>query len=308
MCVDNVINKIVKTIELHHSILESNEAQTRWMLIDPFLLDGLGYSRSDIVVEYSIDLENKYNYLDYLIFIENKPRLLIEAKSLGVNLFEKQSQLAGYFNYILQQYSFNLKELYGILTDGDTYLFFTNSKDSKSMDMLPFLKIKLSIVEDFEKIQLSEFSKKKQSVRLLKNLNLYDMIEYELNVPYRIDMIDDVFQYFELKGKKVKIENIYLKGRKIKVNSFKDLYRKLLKEINALYPSLLYDLAKKNDQIKGKHYFSLKSISYSEILIDTKYGDVFVSHPNSRKNIIERIIYIVKESNYGLNNVLISLV
>lgn len=308
MEIESVINSIVKTIELHHVILESNEAQTRWMLIDTFLLDGLGYSREDIVVEYSMDLENKYNYLDYSVFINDKPRLLVEAKSLGVNLFEKQGQLAGYFNYILQQYPFKMKELLGILTDGDTYLFFTNSRNNMSMDTLPFFKVKLSVAEDFEISQLKEFTKKKQTNRLLKDVCVYDTMEYELQVPYRIDTIDDVFQYFNLKGTKVKIENVYLKGKKIKVNSFKDLYRKLLKEINALYPDLLYNLAKNNKIQSGKNYFALQSISYSEIIVNTKNGPIFVSYPNSRKNIIERIIYILKESNYGLNNVLISLI
>ena len=46
------VDNLVKTQQVFHSILEGNEAQTRWLLIDPMLLQGLGYSREDIIVEY----------------------------------------------------------------------------------------------------------------------------------------------------------------------------------------------------------------------------------------------------------------
>ena len=124
------IDDLVKTQQVFHSVLEGNEAQTRWMLIDPFILDGLGYSREDIIVEYNMEKVNRvsrYEKVDYSVLIENKPKLLVEAKSLGVNLYEKYNQLADYFNNVLNRYTFENSELIGILTDGDKYLFYTNS-------------------------------------------------------------------------------------------------------------------------------------------------------------------------------------
>ena len=74
----DLIDNIVKTQQVFHSILEGNEAQTRWMLIDPLILEGLGYSREDIIVEYSLENRDsdKYNKLDYSIIVNNKPKLL----------------------------------------------------------------------------------------------------------------------------------------------------------------------------------------------------------------------------------------
>ena len=62
-----LIDRIVQTSDVCRSILEGNEAQTRWLLIDTFLLDGLGYNRNDIQVEFSLDSKervNKYDKLD----------------------------------------------------------------------------------------------------------------------------------------------------------------------------------------------------------------------------------------------------
>ena len=157
----DLIDNIVKTQQVFHSILENNEAQTRWMLIDPLILEGLGYSREDIIVEYSLENRDsdKYNKLDYSIIVNNKPKLLVEAKSLGVNLYEKYSQLEEYFLSILNRYSYDNSELIGILTDGDKYLFYTNKVRDDKMDKLPFYTIQLSISEDIERKKLLNYSK-----------------------------------------------------------------------------------------------------------------------------------------------------
>ena len=150
------VDNLVKTQQVFHSILEGNEAQTRWLLIDPMLLQGLGYSREDIIVEYNLENKNadRYNKLDYSVLIGNKPKLLVEAKSLGINLYEKYAQLEEYFMTVLGRYSFEKSELIGVLTDGDKYLFYTNSLNENRMDKRPFYTIQLSVSEDFEKQKL----------------------------------------------------------------------------------------------------------------------------------------------------------
>ena len=203
------IDDLVRTQQVFHSILEGNEAQTRWMLIDPLLLEGLGYSRNDIIVEYSLENKNadKYNKLDYSILVNNKPKLLVEAKSLGVDLFDKYSQLEEYFMAILKRYSFEKAELIGILTDGDKYLFYTNSMNEDRMDKRPFYTIQLSVSEDFEKQKLLVYSKSNISKRSF----IKSDEEYELGVSYRIDMVDNVFNYFESQGIDIEI-NIGISG------------------------------------------------------------------------------------------------
>ena len=70
----DLIDRIVQTSDVCRSILEGNEAQTRWILIDSLLLDGLGYNRNDIQVEFSLDSEervNRYDKLDYCVLLNN---------------------------------------------------------------------------------------------------------------------------------------------------------------------------------------------------------------------------------------------
>lgn len=305
----DLIDNIVKTQQVFHSILEGNEAQTRWMLIDPLILDGLGYSREDIIVEYSLENRDsdKYNKLDYSIIVNNKPKLLVEAKSLGVNLYEKYSQLEEYFLSILNRYSYDNSELIGILTDGDKYLFYTNKVRDDKMDKLPFYTIQLSISEDIERKKLLNYSKSNIS----KNSFIQSEEEYELGVPYRIDMIESVFNFFESQNKRVDIDKIYLNGRMTNIKSFRSLYRELLNRANSLNPNLLYQLAyledsERNGKISSTK-FSLRHINSTEILYPTVRGDIYITIPSNRNGVIDRIIYLSKMSNLGVQNILVSL-
>lgn len=302
------IDNIVKTQQVFHSILEGNESQTRWMLIDPMLLDGLGYSRNDIIVEYNLENKNadRYNRLDYSVLLKNKPKLLVEAKSLGVNLYEKYSQLDEYFSTVLKRYIFEKGELIGILTDGDKYLFYTNSMNEDKMDKLPFYTIQLSISEDFERQKLLGFHKN----NILKQNIVKSDEEYELGVTYRIDMVDNVLNYFESQGIDAKIDKVYLRGRLVNIKSLRTLYRELIKWVDSRDPDMLYILATQEDfDNNGKissTKFSLTHINSTEIIYKTKRADIYITIPTSRNALIDRIIYLAKVGNFGVQNILIS--
>lgn len=308
-----LIENIIQTQNICRDILEGNEAQTRWMLIDPLLLDGLGYSRNDIIVEFSIDTDNRvsrYNKLDYSILINNEPKLLVEAKSLGVNLYDKYNQLEEYFNKVLDRGNYGLKNLIGILTDGDLYLFYTNTKFNNKMDKNPFYTIRLSVSEDFEKSKLLQYSKS----NLLNNyqsLLLDSDEEYELYVPYRIDMLDGVYSYFLSKNINVGIDKVYLKGRLQKIGNFRSLYKNIIKEIDFYNPDLLYYLARQEDiNSNGKISnlkFSCYYINSTNIDYQVKQGKIYISLPTTRNGMIDRIVYLAQISGYGTHNILISL-
>lgn len=310
----DVIDEIVKTKQVFHSILEGNEAQTRWMLIDPLLLDGLGYSRKDIIVEYNLENINseRYNKLDYSILLNNVPVLLVEAKSLETNLYSKYEQLEDYFLTILKRYNFEFEcdSLIGILTNGDDYLFYTNSENKNRMDFKPFYTIKLSSSENFERLKLLQYSKDKLSNT--KNISLISSDEeYDLNESYRIDMVENVLNYFKSKNISVEIDGFYLNGRYKKIKNFRGLYRELLKQINNLKPSFLYNIAleedmNSNSQIISK-MFSLNYINSAEIKVSVEQGTIHVSIPNNDSGLIRRIIYLANISGYGIQNILVKL-
>lgn len=311
-----LIDKLVEMQSKNHSILEGNEAQTRWMLIDPLLLDGLGFNREDIIVEYSIDTENRigvYSKVDYSIMIENQPKMIVESKSLGVDIYNHHSQLKDYFENLLEKYCFDFKSLIGILTDGDLYLFYTNSLNKDKMDDKPYFILRLSQSDDVERLKLLNYSK--INIENHREIFLEDEEkDYKLKTSYRIDMVNDVYNYlmsqFSGDGSKIVIDKVYLKGRLYKIKSFIEIYMALLNEINALKPYFLYNLALEEDMERNKNIssskFSLEVINSKDRIIKTKSGDVHIGIPVNQNNLIERIVYLVKVSNYGMANVLIS--
>jgi len=78
----DLVRTLRERIEKHGDRLRKNEAATRYALIDP-LLRGLGWNLedpSDVVPEYSPGK----GYADYGMMVgRTKPRLIVEAKSLG---------------------------------------------------------------------------------------------------------------------------------------------------------------------------------------------------------------------------------
>lgn len=308
----NVVDNIVKSQQIFHSILEGNEAQTRWFLIDPLILDGWGFNRSDVIVEYSISQQyrvNKYDKLDYCILVENTPKILIEAKSLGINVFDKYAQLESYFNRILREHDYSINGLVGILTDGDLYLFYTNSSIDK-MDDKPFYTIRLSGAEDLEKNKLLQYSKSNllnKEIKVISSDEVFDLFTW-----YRIDTIESAIDYFKAQDIDVVINSVSLNGRIHRgIKTFKQLYKSIIKEINNLKPDFIYTLGqqelKDSNGTISNLQFSLNYINSSEFLFKTKYGDVHISMPTSDKGCIDRIIKLVKLSNFGLHNISVEL-
>lgn len=307
------IEEIVKCQYTFRNQLEGNEAQTRWMLVDPLLLDCLGYSRSDIIVEYNVDMQdrvNRYNKVDYTVLINNKPKLLIESKSLGINLYEKYKQLAEYFESVYDRGHYLQNELISILTNGDLYLFYTNSQQENKLDLKPFYTIQLSSSEDIERLKLLKYQK--STLLGTKSLDLITSEEsYELYVSYRVDEIENVYNYFLSAGIEVTISNIHLKGRLINIKSLSGLYRHILKEVNYYKPDLLYflanqeDIERNNSITSGK--LSCNPINSTDKVIQTKHGVVYATIPTNKKGIIERILYLSGMSGYGHHNIMISL-
>lgn len=111
------IEDVADTIGKHRVELAKSESATRHALIDP-LLQKLGWDLSDLnqcKTEYGTGQKR-----DYALFSPNDteiPRVIIEAKSLGTNFTEKiKNQLTNYCN--------NLGTDFGILTDGNRWIFY----------------------------------------------------------------------------------------------------------------------------------------------------------------------------------------
>jgi len=150
------IKQFSKKVESQKDSIQTEEA-TKTSIIMPFF-SMLGYdvfNPEEFVPEFTADVGiKKGEKVDYAILLEGVPTILIEAKWIGENLDNHDSQLFRYFGTTSAKFA--------ILTNGIVYRFFTDLEESNKMDTKPFLEInvldiKENLVEELKKFQKCNF-------------------------------------------------------------------------------------------------------------------------------------------------------
>lgn len=135
---------------------QMNEAMTRNSLILPFI-QALGYDVFDpneVVAEFTADVGTKKGEkIDFAIIRDGKPVIMIECKPMGCALD------GGKCNQLHRYFPTHTSARIGILTDGVTYLFFTDLDQQNIMDSRPFMKIDFSNFNDRHLPELQKLSK-----------------------------------------------------------------------------------------------------------------------------------------------------
>ncbi|MCQ1535851.1 restriction endonuclease [Methanosarcina sp. KYL-1] len=131
------------------------EEATKNALVMP-LINILGYNVFDpteVVPEYTADFGTKKGEkVDYAVFKEGKPVILIECKNIDADLDrEHASQLFRYFSVT--------EAKIGILTNGIVYRFFTDLDSPNKMDDKSFLEINLLDIKEPLINELKRFKK-----------------------------------------------------------------------------------------------------------------------------------------------------
>ncbi|MGE4274423.1 MAG: type I restriction endonuclease [Desulfitobacterium sp.] len=130
------------------------EEATKTSLILPFF-QLLGYDVFDpteFVPEFTADVGiKKGEKVDYAIFQNGNPIILIEAKWCGESLDKHGSQLFRYFG--------TTKAKFGILTNGIIYNFYTDLEEPNKMDEKPFMEINLLDIKEGLIPELKKFHK-----------------------------------------------------------------------------------------------------------------------------------------------------
>lgn len=311
----NKIDYIINSINNNRNILENNESQTRWLLIDYFLIDVLGFNREDIFVEFDVEQDNrlsKYNKIDYAITLNNKIKIIIETKSLGSDLFSYKDQLKDYFNMIVKNNSYEQKELIGILTDGNTYLFYSDNLFKSYMDENPYLSVTINHSDEFELFKLKSYLKNnlnKIEIELNREKDVVDL--YELNSLYRIDSVDNLLNNYKslVKKDKIILEYVYFNNKRIEVRTFKSLYKHVLKYIVKNKPELLFEIIEEENEsyvdgsVKNlKYYLTPKHAGMLEI--KTNNGSVYTDINLSENIIISKIIHLLDKGEIGRFNLM----
>lgn len=149
MFADDFHSYKTRVLQYSDKFAEMTEEATKTALIMPFLVL-LGYDVFDpneVIPEFVCDVAGKKGEkIDYVILHDGEPAILIEAKRAGLKLQkQQQGQLYRYF-------STNRCRL-AVLTNGNTYNFYSDINSPNVMDDDPFLSF--NILDDDEELFLS---------------------------------------------------------------------------------------------------------------------------------------------------------
>ena len=172
------INKLKENVQ--------TEEATKTSFILPFL-QTLGYdvfNPVEVVPEFTCDLGiKKGEKIDYAIYKDQNPIILIECKHWKENMNIHSGQLFRYFHVS--------KAKFGILTNGIEYRFFTDLEEANKMDEKPFLIVSLSDIKDNDFEELKKFHKSYFNVETILNtanelkymVQMKDIINREIENP-----------------------------------------------------------------------------------------------------------------------------
>jgi len=181
-----------RVIKLKDSI--HTEEATKNALIMPFL-QILGYdvfNPLEVVPEFICDIGiKKGEKIDYAIFQEGCPVILVECKHWKQKLDIHDGQLLRYFHVSKAKFS--------ILTNGLIFRFYTDLVEPNKMDEKPFLEFNIEEIKDGQIEQLKEFHKSYfnidsiyQSASELKYINeIRQLVQEEFQEPN-----DEFVRYF----------------------------------------------------------------------------------------------------------------
>jgi hypothetical protein len=130
------------------------EEATKNAFIMPFI-QSLGYdvfNPLEVVPEYVTDVGTKKGEkIDYAIFKDGQPTVLIECKHWAQNLALHDGQLLRYFHVS--------KAKFGILTNGIQYRFYSDLVEQNKMDEKPFFEFDITDMKETQVEELKKFHK-----------------------------------------------------------------------------------------------------------------------------------------------------
>lgn len=149
-----------KSMEVRSSLI--TEEATKNALVLP-LLSAWGYDVSnpkEVMPEVSCDISGKNDKVDYAIYKDGKPIIIIECKQVDKSLSSFKGQLSKYFVATSAKF--------GILTNGIEWRFFSDFEKPNLPDENPFLVFNLNDYTNEDVASLEKFSKMKYDILTLE--------------------------------------------------------------------------------------------------------------------------------------------
>ena len=142
------------------------------------------FNPTEVVPEFVADLGlKKGEKIDYAIFKDSAPIILIECKHWAQNLDLHDGQLLRYFHVS--------KARFGLLTNGIVYRFYSDLVEANKMDEKPFLEFAITDIKDNQIEELKKFHKSYFDAESIVNTaselkyanELRNLLSQELNNP-----------------------------------------------------------------------------------------------------------------------------
>lgn len=142
----------------------TTEEATKTAFVMPFI-NLLGYdifNPMEVVPEFTADIGlKKGEKVDFAIFQEKEPILIIECKHWKENLGLHDSQLFRYFHVT--------KTRFALLTNGIEYKFYTDLEEKNKMDLKPFLEFDITRLKEGTILEIQRFQKQNFDVENILN-------------------------------------------------------------------------------------------------------------------------------------------
>ena len=153
MELNNQLKALADKIEQLKDKIE-NEESTKHAFVLPFI-NLLGYDSfnpTEVVPEFTADLGlKKGEKVDYAIFQNDNPVMIIECKNWKEDLTIHNSQLARYFHVTHTRFA--------LLTNGIEYRFYTDLDEANIMDEKPFLEFDITRLKENTINEIAKFHK-----------------------------------------------------------------------------------------------------------------------------------------------------
>ncbi|QTE22678.1 type I restriction endonuclease [Polaribacter cellanae] len=217
----NKIKAIADKIALLKEKIETEES-TKHAFVLPFI-HALGYDSfnpTEVVPEFTADLGlKKGEKVDYAIFQDNIPILIIECKNWRETLDNHNSQLFRYFHVTKTRFS--------LLTNGIQYRFYTDLEQTNKMDVKPFLEFDITKVKDSDIHEILKFHKSNFDVN--KIVDNASSLKYTKEIKKCIseELISPSFEFSRLFANKVYSGRLTEKV----MNEFTELVHKAFNQI-----------------------------------------------------------------------------
>ncbi|MCD0471428.1 type I restriction endonuclease [Flavobacterium sp. JAS] len=214
------LKSLADKIDQLKSKIETEES-TKHAFVLPFI-HILGYDAFnplEVVPEFTADLGlKKGEKVDYAIFQNGEPIIIVECKSWKENLTVHNSQLFRYFHVT--------KTRFALLTNGIQYQFFTDLDDKNKMDQKPFLEFDITNLKEATITEVAKFHKSSFNVdNIVTNASALKYIK-EIKKQINIELENPSNDFTKHFANKVYTGRLTEKV----VDEFKDLVQKSLNQ------------------------------------------------------------------------------